>query len=51
MAKSNAGLLLVKREEMLSGFYRLYDHVIGVREYDCMEDFTSELFGHLPRRG
>jgi deoxyhypusine synthase len=29
------------------GFYRFYDHVVGTRDYDAMEDFTRGFFEHL----
>jgi len=31
------------------GFYRFYDHVVSARDYDRMEDFTSEFFEHLAK--
>jgi deoxyhypusine synthase len=35
------------RELWQRGFYRFYDHVVSAREYDRMEDFTSEFFENL----
>jgi deoxyhypusine synthase len=29
------------------GFYRFYDHVVSSADYDRMEDFTGDFFGHL----
>jgi deoxyhypusine synthase len=29
------------------GWYRFYDHVVGARDYDRMEDFTGAFFEHL----
>jgi deoxyhypusine synthase len=29
------------------GLYRFYDHVVSAADYDGMEDFTGEFFGHL----
>jgi deoxyhypusine synthase len=29
------------------GLYRFYDHVVGARDYDEMEDFTGRFFAHL----
>ena len=37
------------RELWQQGFYRFYDHVVSAREYDRMEDFTSEFFEHLAK--
>jgi deoxyhypusine synthase len=31
------------------GFYRFYDHVVGAREYDDMEDFTRGFFETLAK--
>src|SRR5882724_13557638 len=37
------------RELWQRGFYRFYDHVVSAREYDRMEDFTSEFFEDLAK--